>query len=522
CWKVALQWPDPCTHTHAMPRLHLRLPSAAPLHLRASVMLRLCACVHRRLRASVAVRSGFCHRTYAPWRLCTLTLPRLLCSRASVAPRFLKEGTFLMTHEVKIMLYKAVIEDLILAEESSHVLLAAITADEAILRCGDDLAAAAAWGFQQLDGSASPPHRRARIHPFMALSWRSHSLAREALSWFPSDLNEAAASWALLQIDNFPHIEGEPVVQPLPRPTVSHNTGRAGPSAAPWLAASPSHSKPSQAPLIRSNPRALQFCPGQTHKETSAPGTARPADIPTHLPDLFGANPEAEVRRWMLRISECSPAAASAQQHVAIWAQVPLLTLGRRLFAKLSLTLPLAHVVRFHLMPRDKVFPLDPGAHRSVDPERFTISANGGPKFNNVEANKVGNYNVLLQGCSSALYDTSCTWEESHETFHHAFAAFPWEVLECFSPPPRVSFSWRHWGHFTGSYEGHQGSGELVEMYGFAVAEVDDQLRLVDVEVYYKADSFLEVMKGLKPATALAQGQDLLGAGGVWGLGFGV
>ncbi|CAE7627392.1 U2AF35A, partial [Symbiodinium necroappetens] len=66
----------------------------------------------------------------------------------------------------------------------------------------------------------------------------------------------------------------------------------------------------------------------------------------------------------------------------------------------------------------------------------FTISANGGTKFNNVEANKVGNYNVLLQGCSSALYDTSCTWEESHETFHHAFAAFPWEVLECFSPPP--------------------------------------------------------------------------------------
>ncbi|CAE7379983.1 unnamed protein product, partial [Symbiodinium sp. KB8] len=160
---------------------------------------------------------------------------------------------------------------------------------------------------------------------------------------------------------------------------------------------------------------------------------------------------------------------------------------------------------------------LDPGAHRSVDPERFTISANGGTKFNNVEANKVGNYNVLLQGCSSALYDTSCTWEESHETFHHAFAAFPWEVLECFSPPPRVSFSWRHWGHFTGSYEGHQGSGELVEMYGFAVAEVDDQLRLVDVEVYYKADSFLEVMKGLKPATALAQGQDLLGAGAAQG-----
>ena len=27
-------------------------------------------------------------------------------------------------------------------------------------------------------------------------------------------------------------------------------------------------------------------------------------------------------------------------------------------------------------------------------------------------------------------------------------------IAEVFSPPPRVSFSWRHWGHFTGSYEG--------------------------------------------------------------------
>ncbi|CAE7506749.1 unnamed protein product [Symbiodinium sp. CCMP2592] len=134
---------------------------------------------------------------------------------------------------------------------------------------------------------------------------------------------------------------------------------------------------------------------------------------------------------------------------------------------------------------------LDPNSHRSVDPKRFHISANGGKKFNNDEANKCGNYNVLLQGCDAALYDTECSWDKSHEVFHHAFAAFPWEVLECFSPPPRVSFSWRHWGNFTGTYEGHQGHGELIEMYGFAVAEVDDKLRLIDVDIYYKADSFL-------------------------------
>ena len=33
-----------------------------------------------------------------------------------------------------------------------------------------------------------------------------------------------------------------------------------------------------------------------------------------------------------------------------------------------------------------------------------------------------------------------------------------------------------------------------MEMYGFAVAEVDDQLRLVDVEVYYKARRFPETL----------------------------
>jgi len=156
---------------------------------------------------------------------------------------------------------------------------------------------------------------------------------------------------------------------------------------------------------------------------------------------------------------------------------------------------------------------LDPNSHRSVDPKRFHISANGGKKFNNDEANKCGNYNVLLQGCDAALYDTECSWDKSHEVFHHAFAAFPWEVLECFSPPPRVSFSWRHWGNFTGTYEGHQGHGELVEMYGFAVAEVDDKLRLIDVDIYYKADSFLQVMKGIKPAEQLSCATDLVGLG---------
>jgi len=67
--------------------------------------------------------------------------------------------------------------------------------------------------------------------------------------------------------------------------------------------------------------------------------------------------------------------------------------------------------------------------HESVDQEQFEISANGGKAFNNVEANKVGNYNVLLNSCPSWDFENT-TWEDSHNMFHTAFAAFPWEVLQ--------------------------------------------------------------------------------------------
>ncbi|CAK9027743.1 Pathogen-related protein [Durusdinium trenchii] len=157
---------------------------------------------------------------------------------------------------------------------------------------------------------------------------------------------------------------------------------------------------------------------------------------------------------------------------------------------------------------------LDPNSHRSVDPKRFHISANGGTKFDNDQANKVGNYNVLLDKCPVELYDVDkINWEQSHDKFHSAFAAFPWELLEVFSPPPKVSFSWRHWGHFTGSYEGKEGDGRLIEMYGFGCAEVDSQLRLIDVEIFYKPEPFIEALRGMSKSCKTWHGNDILGEG---------
>mmetsp|Transcript_33773 Transcript_33773/g.81877 ORF Transcript_33773/g.81877 Transcript_33773/m.81877 type:complete len:177 (+) Transcript_33773:529-1059(+) len=142
---------------------------------------------------------------------------------------------------------------------------------------------------------------------------------------------------------------------------------------------------------------------------------------------------------------------------------------------------------------------LDYKAHQSVDQENFRISANGGKVFDNVEANQVGNYNVLMNACPANLYDAqNTTWEESHDKFHAAFAAFPWEVLEVFSGPPKVAFTWRHWGTFTGEYDGNKGEGQLVEMFGFGTAVVNDKLQLKDVEIYYNAEQFINVLRGEK------------------------
>jgi hypothetical protein len=81
----------------------------------------------------------------------------------------------------------------------------------------------------------------------------------------------------------------------------------------------------------------------------------------------------------------------------------------------------------------------DPTDHKTVHQDTFEISANGGKVFNHVEANEVGNYNVLLDSCPAEVWDsTNTSWMDSHDKFHNTFAAFPWEVLDVYSPPPKV------------------------------------------------------------------------------------
>jgi hypothetical protein len=155
---------------------------------------------------------------------------------------------------------------------------------------------------------------------------------------------------------------------------------------------------------------------------------------------------------------------------------------------------------------------LDCNKHKSVVPEKFTICANGNKAYTNVDANEVGNYNVLLDGVRPDLWAPGQSWDDTHHAFKDAFAAFPWEVLKVFSGPPVVAFSWRHWAEFTGKYKDNAGQGDLINMYGFATAQVSADIKLERVDVYYNGEEFLEVMEGKKPPSTLEKGKSIFGS----------
>lgn len=135
---------------------------------------------------------------------------------------------------------------------------------------------------------------------------------------------------------------------------------------------------------------------------------------------------------------------------------------------------------------------------KTVNHEKFRVRANAGKEYDGDESVKVGSYNWLLDSCPKELYDNSkygC--EESQKMFHGAFDnGFAWEVLNVYTGPPSVGFQWRHFGRYTGSFRGKQGDGEMINMYGFAVATTDDNGKICTIQIYYKPEEFLMALEG--------------------------
>lgn len=152
---------------------------------------------------------------------------------------------------------------------------------------------------------------------------------------------------------------------------------------------------------------------------------------------------------------------------------------------------------------------------QTVDHASYAVSANGAKKFIGEEGARAGNYNWLLAGVDPSVYDASKeSFESSHEKFRGTFiGAFPWELLEVFSGPPVIAFSWRHWGLFNGEYEGRKGDGQVYDMYGFGVVKVNADLKIQEIAIYYKPEEFLNALNGRVHHAELHNGKSLLGSG---------
>ena len=136
----------------------------------------------------------------------------------------------------------------------------------------------------------------------------------------------------------------------------------------------------------------------------------------------------------------------------------------------------------------------DPHEWKTVDLENYRFSCNGLDKFTGIQMLEKGTYNALLG--DSVYYSASkLAFADSHEAFRKTFSeGFAWEVLEVFSGPPHVTFTWRHFGLMNDKFVstgllGHQYNTEptnkMVELFGMCKATVTDDLKIQDLQVFY-------------------------------------
>eukprot|EP00246_Nothoceros_aenigmaticus_P004579 TRINITY_DN16168_c0_g1_i1.p2 TRINITY_DN16168_c0_g1~~TRINITY_DN16168_c0_g1_i1.p2 ORF type:complete len:151 (+),score=17.79 TRINITY_DN16168_c0_g1_i1:31-453(+) len=112
---------------------------------------------------------------------------------------------------------------------------------------------------------------------------------------------------------------------------------------------------------------------------------------------------------------------------------------------------------------------------------------------------EVGPYNMLLGECAGRWAAASETFESANDAFKTTFPeGFAFEVLEVFSPPPNVSFSWRHFGIMSGEFKGCPAHGKMVEIIGHTLARVDKDLVILELQVHYDREGFLAALTKLK------------------------
>jgi len=139
----------------------------------------------------------------------------------------------------------------------------------------------------------------------------------------------------------------------------------------------------------------------------------------------------------------------------------------------------------------------DPKQWKTMDITKFKAALNGGPAANAQLMANIGPYNLLI-GEAPQYSSSALSFEDSNRIFGSTFSeGFAWEVLEVMSGPPTVSFKWRHFGKFSGTYTDkkgnkYQGDGSMINVIGMCIAKVNDQLLIESLDIYYNPDDLLK------------------------------
>lgn len=136
-------------------------------------------------------------------------------------------------------------------------------------------------------------------------------------------------------------------------------------------------------------------------------------------------------------------------------------------------------------------FKTNPGEWLSIVREKFLMQTNQGREYTADEIASVGTYNTFLE--KTEHYDPKGEdFESSAYVFHTAFPeGFLWELIEVYSGPPAVTFKWRHWGTFDGSFKDYRGTGKEIEIVGMSVAHVNENLKIERLEHFFDTSKFI-------------------------------
>ncbi|GFY96515.1 pathogenesis-related family protein [Actinidia rufa] len=140
---------------------------------------------------------------------------------------------------------------------------------------------------------------------------------------------------------------------------------------------------------------------------------------------------------------------------------------------------------------------------KTVDQNKYTLSLNGRRGISLEEKRKIGGgYNSFMQTSLPEKFRCYNPDEETVDSAHRAFTtAFPrgfaLEVLQVYSGPPVIVYKFRHWGIMEGPFKGHAPTGEIVELYGMSIFELDEHSKIVKVEFFLDRGELLGgLMKG--------------------------